>query len=281
AARSARLGIDRAADPAGDVLHLKPEDVRRDDGNQRRRPGPQVLGSAGDFDGAVGVDRAGGLGLARAAAPGAQRAAETALDRARRLVAARVPFLLPPDPLVAERDLALIDRLEDLERARVGDVLEAELQRIEAELVGQVVHDLFHHDRALGVARGSQRTAVARIDGNVRVLAAPRLGRVDVRQRELRAARVAARAVGDGVERGQLSVLRRAGLDLRERRRAVARGPVLLVPLQHQLDGALRLPRELRRDDALDVGPELAAEAAAHERRLAGDLQVGDGLEQR
>ena len=67
-----------------------------------------------------------------------------------------------------------------------------------------------------------------------------------------------------GVERGERAVGRDAGLDLRARRRPVARREVLFLAVEHQLHGRARLLRELRADDALRVGAELAAEPAAH-----------------
>ena len=76
-----------------------------------------------------------------------------------------------------------------------------------------------------------------------------------------------------GVKRRQHSIGADARLDLRPRRRPVARRQVLVLAIEQQLDGGPGLPGELRADDALRVGSELAAEPAAHV--LGDDADVG------
>src|SRR5207247_6620323 len=52
--------------------------------------------------------------------------------------------------------------------------------------------------------------------------------------------------------------------NLREGRRPIPRVQMLFLPIEHQLHRRFGLTGELRTEDALYVGRELAAEAAAH-----------------
>ena len=84
------------------------------------------------------------------------------------------------------------------------------------------------------------------------------------------------RAVGLVVDSGERAVLLRAQLDGDEGARRVARAQLLLLAVQHQLDGRAGLLRQLAGDHreraARRRGAELAAEAAAHV--LADDAHV-------
>ena len=125
---------------------LQAEDLGGDDRQDGPGAGADVLGGAPDLDGAVGVDRAGDLLVLRAAAaPLVQGHAEPALDRPLAVLAAGLA-VLPADQLGPDLDLGLVDR-----RAEVvlGEVLEPDLQRVDPQLVGQVVHGRFHDGAAL------------------------------------------------------------------------------------------------------------------------------------
>jgi hypothetical protein len=79
--------------------------------------------------------------------------------------------------------------------------------------------------------------------------------------------------MNDQVERGQLSVFRRARLDPLNGRGTVSRRELLLLPVEEELDRGAGLPGELRRGDALGARSELGSESAAHV--LAVDPHLG------
>ena len=103
--------------------------------------------------------------------------------------------------------------------------------------------------RALRVARRTHRALLTRIDEDVLVRAPPVRELVDVGQRESGRGAGAARAPRLGVERRQHPVGRHASFDARGRRRPIARGEMLFLPIEHQLDRGLRFLGQPRADD--------------------------------
>ena len=213
---------------------LRPEDLGGDDRQDGPDAGAQVLGGGLELDRAVGVDRAGDLlVLGAAAAPLVQGHAQAGADRAVAVLAARLALLAPADQLGPDLELALVDRRVEVAGAQV---LEPELERVDAQLVGQVVHGGFHQGAALGMARGPHGPGAAGVDEDLGV--GPRRGGdvVDIRKREVRAAPAAAGPVGLGDQGDDLAVLARPELDLARGARAVAAGQVLLDAVEEQRD---------------------------------------------
>ena len=153
-------------------------------------------------------------------------------------------------------------------RARVDTV--AQRQRIEAELVGQLVDRLLHGKGARRVAGTAHRRAAAGIDEHVA------LRRGEVRAGVQRLGEVAdagadahaRRAVFQQGDRGQRAVAARADAQVLPGGRAIAGVELLLLPIEHQPHRRPRLTRQ--HDGMAAIRPELGlrAEAAAHR----GDL---------
>ena len=139
--------------------------------------------------------------------------------------------------------------------------------------VGELVHHDFGDEAALRVARRAHRALQSGVDVDVGVRAAAIGEDVDVRQRKARAGAGAAGAPRLRVEERQHAVGGDARLDLCKRRRPVAGREVLFLAIEHQLDRRVGGLRETRADQALRIGGELAAEAAAHE--LGDHANVG------
>ena len=113
-----------------------------------RMPVPRSWVADFELDRAVGVDGAGHLlVLGATAAPLVQGHAQAVADRPRAVLAARLALLAPADQLGPHLDLALVDRGPEVAG---GQVLEPELQRVDPQLVGQVVHGRFHQAQPWG-----------------------------------------------------------------------------------------------------------------------------------
>ena len=107
-----------------------------------------VLGGGLELDRAVGVDRATDLlVVGTAAAPLVKRHSQAVANGAAAVLAAGLPFLAPADQLGCLLDLTLVDRCAEVAGRQV---LEPELQGIDTQLVGQVVHGRFHHAQPWG-----------------------------------------------------------------------------------------------------------------------------------
>ena len=199
------------------------------------------------------------LRAAPAAAPAVGGAAHAALHRSWRRIAGRVP-LAPPELLRGLREVLPPHRVGRLGR----QVLHPERDRVHPDLVGELVHQQLGGIAPLRMAGRPHRARRPGVRVDVLVASAPVRERVDVGDREAGADAGAARAVALRVERDAGAVGRDAGLDLRGRGGAIASGEVLFLAIEHQLHRRAGQLRQLRADDALGVGPELAAEAAAH-----------------
>ena len=104
---------------------------------------------------------------AAAAAPLMRRHAEAVLDRPGRRVAGGVT-LLP-----AERFRALLEVVAPrAARRRRRQVLDAELDRIHADAIGELVHQDFGEEASLRMTRRAHRALLARVDVDVGVLRA-------------------------------------------------------------------------------------------------------------
>jgi hypothetical protein len=146
----------------------------------------------------------------------------------------------------------------------VLQILLAELYGVHADLVGQLVHQRLHGEVGLRVAGRAHRArgVLVRVYG---VDLAVEVGRgVDVGLARLRAAAEAAEAVLRRPERDEAAVARGAGLELLPGAGAVSGEQELVLAREHQVDGGLRLLRELAGEHPLDADAELRAEAAAH-----------------
>ena len=152
AARGLAGGERRVADVRLDVGRLQAEDLGGDDRQDRPGAGADVLGGALHLDRAVGVDDAGDLLVLRCRRrPTVQGHAEAALDRPLAVLAAR---LAVASSRSARRPSRPRPRRSGVLKSFSGEVLEPELQRVDPELVGQVVHRRFHDRRSPGGGPG-------------------------------------------------------------------------------------------------------------------------------
>ena len=271
AAAPAAERVVRVADLHGHRADGESQGLGGDDGDQCLGPDAQVLCPALHDDASVRVDRAVRLRPAAATAPPVRRAAHPPLDRPGRRVLGRVP-LLPPELLGGQRKVGPPHGIRRLGR----EVLQTEGQRVHPHLVRELVHQHFGDEAALRMPGRAHGTLLARVDVDILVDAAPVREHVDVGQRESRARAGATGAPALRVERGERAVGRDTCTDPGGRRGTIAARKMLLLAVEHQLHRRLRLPGQLRADDSLHVGPELAAEPAAHELRDDPDVRLRD-----
>ena len=142
----------------GDVVRLKPELLRNHLCQDRADAGAEILHARQDQHRTVALEPhlAGCVGI-DVGAPQRLRHADAALDRAR--IGVRLVTLFPADALRADPAFLAAHR------AWV-DAL-AQCQRIDAELVGELVDRLLHGERAGRVARSAHRRAATGIDEHV------------------------------------------------------------------------------------------------------------------
>ena len=271
AAGSAAERILRIADLGRDGVHRHTERFGGDDRDDRARAGAEVLRAAFDHDAAVGVDVDVRRRSASGAAPQMRRYAHAGLDRTRRRIAGRMT-LLPP-----EAPRAFLKVFDPLRVWRDGRrVPDAELDRVDLHAIGELVHQDLGEEASLWMSRRAHRALLARVDVHVGVDALPIRKLIEVRQREIRSGARAAGAPAPSVERRQLPFGRHAGADVRERGRTVTGVEMLLLAIEHQLHRRVGELRELRADDPLRVGRELAAEAATHVLRDHAHVRLRD-----
>ena len=175
----------------------------------------------------------------------------------------------------ADADRA-VDRTVGRSRAFACGVLDAEVDRIHADLLGQFVDHALHREgrhrrRRRAIGRGlrpvDQNFVADRLDV-LEVVAGERGHGAEFGPHAgIGAAGIAQRGVG----RGDRAVLAGADLDVDRGGAGRSRGAEHLVARHHQLDRPARLARQRQRDR---LGPDmgLAAEAAADLRR--GDAQL-------
>ncbi len=153
--RGRPAGEDRVAEPCIadlllDVGHFQPQFLGDDGVHVGSCSGTEILGSAGDGDGAVVADV--NVDDARppaAAAPDAAGAAEAVLDDAGPCAGLWIAPL-PADFLGPAEELADVG-------VAVGEIFDAEFHRVHAELVGQLVHQRFHRKASRGMSGRTQR----------------------------------------------------------------------------------------------------------------------------
>ena len=250
------------------LRHLEAERFRDHHRHDRLVAGADVLRAAPHHDAAVRRDLAVRARAGAGPAPAVRRTTQAALDRAGRRIA-RDMTALPVDPLRAHRKV--------LRPHRVGcerrQVFQPELHRIHAHLIGELVHQHFRDETSLRMTRGAHRALLSGVDVDVGMRAPPVWKHVDVRQRIVRTRAGAAGAPRRRIKCGQLAVRADAGAHLRESGRPIARGEMLFLAIEHQLHRRIRGFCKPRAQQALHVGPELAAEPAAHE--LGDHAHVG------
>ena len=168
----------------------------------------------------------------------------------------------------------------DRRRADARGVLQAQFQRIHADLRRQHVDHALHR---VGGDRRARRAIRRRLGPVAHHVVADGARIRDVVRRERAQAAVHHRRAGEGagleleqpVGRDQLAVLGDAHLHPHRRTRCRAGGTEHVVAVHHQPHRAARLHRQQRRD-RLQIGHRLAAEAAAD---LGGiDAEVADRL---
>ena len=179
-------------------------------------------------------------------------------------------FSRQPISSAPDLDLTLVDRRVEVAGRQV---LEPELQGVDAQLVGQVVHGRFHQGAALGMAGCPHGPGAAAIDEHLAMGSRGGGNRINIRKRKVRAASGTAGSVSLGDHCDELAVLGCTELDLGRGAGAVAGRQVLLDTVQKQFHGLARLLGKLRRGKAPDVGPELGAEPAAHVIGQDGDVR--------
>ena len=142
----------------------------------------------------------------------------------------------------------------------------SELERVELELRGELVHRLLEHRHALDDPRGAERVLrpQARPHGerhgaDVRA-GVERESRLGDREDVAAGAHLDHRGELDGRERPVAARAERDGLP---GRRAAAADDLILVTIEREPHRAARRPRELRREERLGPGALLAAETAA------------------
>ena len=265
----------RVADVREDVGRLEPENLGGDDRQHRPRTGADVLRRTSELDRAIGVDRARDLlVLGAAAAPLVQGHAQPMADRPGPVLAARLAFLVPADQLGPHLELGLVDGRVEIAG---GEVLEPELERVHAQLVGQVVHGGFGQRTALRMPRGPHGSLVAEV-GQHRRLRYRRVGHaVDVGQDHVGTAADAAGASRIGDQGDELAVAVGAHLDVGPAAGTVARRQVLLHAVKEHLDRpAAGHLGELGRRPAPDIGIELGTKSAPHVVGVNRHIRGGD-----
>ena len=146
------------ADMHRDVARLEPEFLRDHLCQDRSDAGAEILHARQDQHRAVALEPhlTGCIGI-YVGAPQRLRHADAALDRARiggRLVALFPVYALRADPAFLAAHRARVDAL-------------AQCQRIDAELVGQLIDRLLHGEGAGRVAGSAHRRAAAGVDEHV------------------------------------------------------------------------------------------------------------------
>ena len=178
--------------------------------------------------------------------------------------------LAPAEHLGGDREVLPPHRVRRLGR----QVLHPELERIHLQRVREFVHQHLGVETPLRMARRAHRPCGTRVREDVLVAAATIRDAVDVRQRETRTDAGATGAPRLGIERGDDAVGIDPGLDARERRGPIADRQMLFLAIEHHLHRRAGLLGQLRARHALDVGPELAAEPAAHELGNHADVRL-------
>ena len=176
-------------------------------------------------------------------------------------MAARLALLAPADQLGTDLDFTLVNRRVEVAWCQI---LEPELQGIDTQLVGQVVHGRFHQGAALRMAGGTHGTGAAAIDEDLVMSSRGGGNVINIRKREIGTAPRAAGAVGLGDHGDELAVLGCPQLDLARRAGAIAGRQVLLDSVQEQLDGLACLLGEFGGGFPPDIGPEFGTESTTH-----------------
>ena len=158
-AAAAAAGVGNWVSPmrTSDLLRLETKNLRCHNGDDGANAGAQVLRAARDFDAAVRVYLGLGLGAVAAAAPTGSGAADPGFHGAGR-TAGRLVFRLPPEALRAELQ-CLPPNLERI-------ILKPQLDRVQLQLDGQLVHDRLHAERCRGMPGRPQRAGRPGIDGH-------------------------------------------------------------------------------------------------------------------
>ena len=259
-----------------DPFRFDAEGLGRDQGQTRVRAG-DVGRTDVNLERTVALERAGGRRGLRAARPGPERDADSAALR---------PCLLA----VLPRGVGL-QRLQHLALAHAGPghsgghrlaglrgVHEPHLERVEPQLLGQLIEHGLNHERRLrrqrrtvGADRGLVRDDLVAADGLIRRL----VGTAEQGAGECGHGRWEAAAVHRqlGFQRRQLAAPLGAGANRDPGRGRGSGGQHLLGSAHHQSHRAL----ELRRGDGQErfVKQELSAEAAADRRADHAHLLVG------
>jgi hypothetical protein len=142
----------------------------------------------------------------------------------------------------------------------------AEGERVHVELDGELVDSLLKRKASLRMARRPERRTGTCVHKDVVLLGEQvrALVQVGCGTSSSGSSAYACRAVACELDCGQRSIALCADLQL-----LVRVGPVtddmLLPAVEHQLDGSVRLSRQVCRDDPLIAGTELRSEPTAHE----------------
>jgi hypothetical protein len=161
-------------------------------------------------------------------------------------------------------------------RVAIGVIAQPELERVDRERRGELVHGGFEGEAAGSVAGRPHRRRMRRVDAGEAVGRRHRgTGVEHLRDAAMRIAElVDGRALRDGVmlERGQAAVGAGAEGDAMDGRRPAAHHAEHLVPRQLQPHGPADEPRRHHRDHhARPPAPPLGPEAAAEEAREHAD----------
>ena len=169
--------------------------------------------------------------------------------------------------------------------ALLGGILQAQLDRIHAELLGQLIHHALDREgadrrarRAVGRDLGAVGDDVEALREHVRDVVGREgaaRGAADRRARERARLQVPGALAGD-----DRAVLLGADLDGARRARGRARGAHHLLARHHHLDRPARLPGQHQRD-RLEIDDGLAAEPAADLGRDRPDVALRDARHQR
>ena len=180
----------------------------------------------------------------------------------------------------AARSIACVEALGGVgQPARLVEldaVSPAELERIDLERLGELVDRLLEAERSLHHARRAVRVGEAEVEANgerrgAHVLAAVERRRRHEHRRHEQPAD-AHRDHGGGLDRRERAVAARADPVGLHGGSAMAGGDALAAPVVDEPDGPAGDAREMGREQALDRGALLRAEAAAHE--LAGHVHA-------
>src|SRR5262249_55915108 len=200
-----------------------------------------------------------------ASTPGVEGKTQSALDWSGCFITSGMPFFMPIHQLRSLCEFFLIRFGQPPAKL---DILQGHFERVHADLGSQILDCGHGYQTHLRLTRGAPSTLRADVGENGCVLGTTVGDSEDVREGNRSAALRArsAGAPGFGRPASQRAVFCGSHANLSVERRPSSSGHQFLIALEHELYGTAGLLGELNAGEPPAIGPELAAEASAHDR---------------